>query len=61
MLVDVSGVLVKLPEWSKGSDLRSDVFVLVGSNPTFDIIINIYIFFILLFQYKKYSLFFIFK
>ena len=23
-----------MPEWSKGDDLRSSVFVLVGSNPT---------------------------
>ena len=27
---------VRMPEWSKGADLRSAVFVRVGSNPTPD-------------------------
>ena len=27
-------VLARLPEWSKGADLRSAVYVRVGSNPT---------------------------
>ena len=27
---------VVLPEWSKGEDLRSSVFALVGSSPTHD-------------------------
>lgn len=27
-----------MPEWSKGEDLRSSVFVRVGSNPTADIL-----------------------
>lgn len=42
-----------MPEWSKGDDLRSSVFVLVGSNPTRFIGQNKKKFFFILYNIKK--------
>ncbi len=33
-MVKYGNVLARLPEWSKGADLRSAMFACVGSNPT---------------------------